>query len=176
MRLWRCQICGGPNTGREKPKSCLYCGAHESYIVLHEEYHDRLIKVEGLSEVSRENLEETLGLEVDNIKFYTCASKKSNGGTKLFKDLTLNETTHSMVICKALGIPRPAISDDDVCSVDFHENLIEALRRENRAINRYEKFLSEATEPRVQEIFRALVEIESDHLSLSREHMKLHEA
>jgi rubrerythrin len=176
MRLWRCQICGGPYTGEEKPQTCQFCGAHENYIVLQGEYTDRLIKVEGLTDVSRENLEETLALEVDNIKFYTCAAKKTDDGSSLFKGLSLNETAHSMVVCKALGIPRPAIEDVDVCSGDFHKDLIEAHSREHRAINRYEQFLSEAIEPRVQEIFRALVEIESDHIALAKEHMKLHEA
>jgi rubrerythrin len=37
---------------------------------------------------------------------------------------------------------------------------------ETNAIKKYKKFLNEATEQRVKDIFQALVEIEQDHLDM----------
>lgn len=174
MKLWRCQICGDPYLGEERPKNCPFCGAHERYMVLQEDFQNRIGKVEGLSEVSRKNLESALELEIDNTQFYACASKKcrEDEAKNLFKALSKVESEHASVLCKALGIKKPAIDESDKCSGDFQENLRESHRREERASRKYGKFLSEAEEPRVQEIFSALIAIESDHLSLSEERMK----
>jgi rubrerythrin len=172
VRLWRCQFCGGPVKSVERPGSCPWCGAHEDYMVLHEAYVDRLNKIEDLTLVSRNNLLATLELEIDNIQFYNCASKKTEDELDTFKKLSLNETMHAMVVCKALGIPRPAIEDSDLCYDDFRDNLVEAHGSEHRAIAKYSRFLAEATEPKVVEIFSALLEIESDHLAMAERLME----
>jgi rubrerythrin len=174
MRLWRCQICGDPYLGEEKPKNCPFCGAHERYMVLQEEFENMIGKVEGLTEASRKNLEAALELEIDNTQFYACASRKSasDEGKNLFKALAKVESEHASLISKALGIEKPTIEDVDICTGDYQKNLRESHRREERAIKHYGKFLSEATEPRVEEIFSAVIAIEADHLSLSEERMK----
>ena len=175
MKLWRCQICGDPYLGEEKPKNCPFCGAHERYLVLQEEFIDRIGKVKELTEASKKNLESALELEISNTKFYACASKKSEAdeGKNLFKALSKIESEHAAIICKALGIPKPLIEDaEDLCTGDYQKNLRESHRREERATKHYGKFLSEAVEPRVQEIFSAVIAIEADHLSLSEERMK----
>ncbi|RMF91218.1 MAG: ferritin [Methanobacteriota archaeon] len=174
MKLWRCQICGDPYLGEERPKNCPFCGAHERYMVLQSDFDNRIGKVEGLSETSKANLEAALELEIDNTRFYACAARKSaeDEARNLFKTLSKIESEHASVISKALGIPKPPIEEADICTGDYQKNLAESHRREERAIRRYGQFLSEAEEPRVQEIFSALVAIESDHLSLSEERMR----
>ncbi|MFQ5801234.1 MAG: ferritin family protein [Candidatus Hydrothermarchaeales archaeon] len=174
MKLWRCQICGDPYLGEKKPKNCPFCGAHERHMVLQEDFVDRIGKVEGLSETSKKNLEEALNLEIDNTQFYACAARKSetDEAKNLFKALSKIESEHASLVCKALGIEKPAIEEVDICSGDYQENLKESHKREERAIKAYGRHLSEATEPRVQEIFSALIAIESDHLSLSEERME----
>jgi len=174
LKLWRCQICGDPYLGEEKPANCPFCGAHERFMVLQSEFDNRIGRVEGLTPVSKKNLEDALKLEIDNTQFYTCASGKSatDEAKNLFKALSKVESEHASVISKALGIKKPPIEEVDNCTGDYQENLAESHRREERAIKHYGKFLSEATEPRVQEIFSAIVAIESDHLSLSEERMK----
>jgi rubrerythrin len=62
--------------------------------------------------------------------------------------------------------------DTDECSADDMDNLKESHAREDRAIHKYAEFLSQATEPRVVEIFSAIIAVESDHLSLSEERMR----
>jgi rubrerythrin len=174
LKLWRCQICGDPYLGEKKPSNCPFCGAHERLLVLQKDYVDRIGRVAGLTETSKKNLEAALKLELDNTQFYSCASKKSKNdeGKNLFKALSKIESEHASVICKALGIKKPAIGEADICADDYQKNLRESHNREARATRNYGRFLSEATEPRVQEIFSALIAIEADHLSLSEERMK----
>ena len=174
MKLWRCQICGDPYLGEEKPVNCPFCGAHERSMVLQEEFENNVGAVEGLTVKSRDNLGAALELEIDNTKFYTCASRKANSdeAKNLFKILAKVESEHASLLSKALGIKKPLIEEADICGGDYKENLGESHRREERAIKKYGQFLSEATESRVIEIFSALVSIESDHLSLSEERLK----
>ncbi len=174
MKLWRCQICGDPYLGEEKPRNCPFCGAHERSLVLQGDYENRIGKVEGLTDVSKKNLEAALKLEINNTQFYACASKKSkeDEAKNLFKALSKIESEHASLISKALGITKPPIEEADICGADYKKNLQESHRREERAIKNYGRFLSEAAEPRAQEIFSALVSIESDHLSLSEERLR----
>jgi rubrerythrin len=175
MKLWRCIICGDPYLGEERPKNCPFCGAHERYLVAQEDFEDRTGKVTDLTEVSKKNLEAALQLEISNTEFYACASKKAQTDEmkNLFKALSKVESEHASVLCKALGIKKPQVNTDtDECSTKDIDNLKESHMREDRAIHKYAEFLSQATEPRVIEIFSAIIAIESDHLSLSEERMK----
>ncbi len=175
MKLWRCQICGDPYLGEEKPKNCPFCGAHERLLVLQEDYENRVGKIEGLSATSKKNFESALELEISNTKFYACAAKmsKEDEAKNLFKALSKIESEHASVISKALGIKKPAIEEETgMCTGNYADNLKESHNREERAIKHYGKFLSEATEARAQEIFSALISIEGDHLSLSEERLK----
>ncbi|MBU2559832.1 ferritin-like domain-containing protein [archaeon] len=174
MELYRCEICGDPYLGEEKPKNCPFCGAHERYLVTQNDFIDSTGVVQDLTETSKENLEAALKLEVGNAEFYVCASRKAETDEmkNLFKALSKVESEHASVLCKALGTKKPPISTDyDECSTKDIDNLKESHIREDRAIHKYAKFLSEATEPRVIEIFSAIIAVESDHLSLSEERM-----
>ncbi len=174
MKLWRCQICGDPYLGEQKPVNCPFCGAHERLMVLQGDFENRIGAIPDLTDTTRKNLEAALELEIANTQFYACAARKSetDEAKNLFKVLSKVESEHASVLCKALGIKKPAIEEADICGGDFQKNLAESHRREERAIKHYGKFLSEATESRGQEIFAALVAIESDHLSLSDERLK----
>ena len=106
MKLWRCQICGDPYLGEEKPKNCPFCGAHERYMVTQEDFVDRIGAVPDLTEASKENLEAALSLEISNTEFYLCASRKAETDEmkSLFKILSKVESEHADLLCKALGI------------------------------------------------------------------------
>jgi len=54
-----------------------------------------------------------------------------------------------------------------MCSDMNLDNLEESNQRETNAIRHYTRFLGEATEDRIKEIFIAIIEIEKDHLSLT---------
>jgi rubrerythrin len=174
MKLWRCQICGDPYLGEEKPKNCPFCGAGERHLVAQEDFVDRIGVVHGLTDISKANLEAAISLEISNTEFYDCASRKAETDEmkSMFKALKKVESEHADLLCKALGVKKPSISSDyDECSTKDLDNLKESHMREDRAIHKYAEFLSQATEPRVIEIFSAIIAVESDHLSLSEERM-----
>ena len=171
MKVYRCRICGEVYIGEEKPKSCPFCGAHENYFVLAEEWS--LIEAANLSDISRENLKKALDLEIDNTNFYKAVSERSKEDVyvqSMFKGLSKVEREHASTICKHLEIQKP---DSDVGSdkaVDSdEENIKEANRRERRAVKFYGEASSQAPEPEMKEFFKALMQIESDHIELTEQ-------
>jgi rubrerythrin len=174
MRVYRCLICGDAYVGYEKPTNCPFCGAHEEYLVEAAKWEDRNKGV-SLTEISKKNLEKALELEMSNSAFYRCAAENATDIVvqAMFKALAKIEAEHASTICKVLGIPKPDISKVQVhCSKNDIENLKESTERETRASNFYAKAGEEATEPRVKELFMALVEIEKDHLDLDHQQLE----
>ncbi len=173
MQLWRCQICGDPYLGEEKPKNCPFCGAHERYMVNQADFDNRTGEIPDLTDVTKNNMEAALQLEISNTRFYDCASRRAqtDEAKNLFKALKKVESEHADLLCKALGIKKPPIEEYDECSSKDLDNMKESHMREDRAIHKYAEFLSQATEPRAIEIFSAIIAVESDHLSLSEERM-----
>ena len=167
VQVFRCMICGDPCIGFERPTNCPFCGAHEKYLIPSEDWRDTN-KVE-LTEDSKKNLEASLELEISNAEFYLCVSRTSRSEeiSAMFKALSRVEAEHASTISKVLRTERPVIEFRKVlCSTDDKATLEEADRRENRAVKLYSEFLRQATEPRVRELFTALIEIESDHIDL----------
>jgi len=123
-----------------------------------------------LTEISRKNLVFTYDLEIKASRIYHCIRKKTTDEFILgmFKAISKVELEHAELVGKLIG------SDADchipiqkeLCSADRGESLEKTRLLETNAIKHYQKFLQEATEPRVQDIFRALIEVEQDHLNL----------
>jgi rubrerythrin len=173
MKVFRCKICGDPYLGEEPPSNCPFCGAHSQYIVLANLWDEPLI-VE-ISEDSRKSLLSALQLEIDNIRFYKCAAEMTENreGKQMFRALAKIESEHASLIANLLNIEKPTVTLDKIaCYPTYNENLIDAKSREERAVKEYSKFFKEASEPRVKEIFQALVQIERDHLNLAGERLK----
>lgn len=169
MKLYRCEICGDPYLGEHSPANCPFCGAPGRYMVLQKNYTNQVGKIDNLSEVSRKNLEATLNLEVNATKTYLCAMNKSNDDEikNLFKALSKNEIEHVSLISKALGVQKPPTDPQpQSCKESEPENLSLTARLEENAMKLYGKFLSEAVESRVQDIFTALIDVESEHLKI----------
>ncbi|MFH1126501.1 MAG: ferritin family protein [archaeon] len=167
VKVFRCKICGEGYIGDTVPTHCPFCGAHKNNIVVASAW--KWPKVQ-LTDVSRRNLEEAVGLEISNSEFYFCAAKKADneGDQTMFKRLAKIEREHADTVSKLLGTKGPDISTSkDICNDENSDNLKESNERERNAIAHYTKFLSEATEERVKEVFTAIIEIEKDHLSLT---------
>lgn len=167
LKVFKCKICQEGYLGDAPPTHCPFCGAHQQYLI---EAKDFDLPEYTLSEVSRKNLEAALELEVSNAEFYFCAAARADNvaDATMFKRLGKVESEHASTIAKELKISSPDISRDvDTCSDGNTPNLKESHERESRAIGHYTKFLSEATEDRIKEVFTAIVEIEKDHLSLT---------
>lgn len=172
MKVYRCRVCGEVYLGAEKPKSCPFCGAHESYFVLAKEW--RLLHAETLSDITKGYLKKALDIEIDNTNFYKAASKKTNDVlvSSMFKGLSKVEREHASTISKHLQIKMPnsevgldkAVDDDKA-------NIEETLRREQRAVKAYGEAFKEVPEKEIKELFKALMEIESDHILLSKQEL-----
>ena len=168
-RLWRCRICNELYIGYERPTNCPFCGAHQEYIIPAEQwkYADDIV----LSPGSRKNMEEALKIEISNASFYLCVSRASKDTfiQGMFKALSKIETEHAHLHARILKAQKPDIDFDmKLCTAIDLNSVKESLQREIDAVAHYGKFLGEAIEPRLKEVFKALVEIEGDHIALDR--------
>jgi len=168
MKVYRCNVCGEVYIGEEKPKSCPFCGAHESYFVLAEKW--KLLKSQTLSDITKENLKKALDLEIDNTNFYKAVSEKSKDVyiSSMFKGLSKVEREHASTICKHLEIQKPDLNvgSDKAVNSD-QENIKEANRRERSAVKFYGEIMKQVTEKEIKDFFNALMQIESDHIVLT---------
>jgi len=171
VALWRCLICGDAYVGDEPPANCPFCGAHRKYIT---EAKKAVVNYDlQLNEVDKANAEHALEVEVSNASFYFCAAEKTDDaeGKLLFKALAKVEAEHASIWKKILKLSA-ILQKKEECMDANKENLQESNRRETRAIGFYRKAAAEATNPRIKQIFTALVEVETDHLQLSEERLK----
>lgn len=171
VKLWRCEICGDPYIGEEAPANCPFCGAKKKYIKLAKE-----AKVNfdlKLTEKDIANAEHALEVEVSNSTFYFCAAAKTDDaeGKLLFKALGKVEGEHASIWKKILKLDKVPQGNDQ-CHLKNKENLEDSHARETRAIGFYSQAASESADPRMKQIFEALVEVETDHLHLSEERLK----
>ena len=170
VKLWRCEICGDPYIGENPPDNCPFCGAHKKYIKeANAAEVDFDVDLEGKD---RENAERALQVEVSNAAFYFCAAKNTNDaeGKLLFKILGKVEAEHASIWRKILKMEEIPEGNDS-CQNENMENLKESHQRETRAIDFYKKAAQESENPRLKQIFEALVEVEEDHLQLSEERL-----
>lgn len=169
--VYRCKVCGESYLMNTRPSHCPFCGAHERWLVKAVDYVEP--ELPELTALSRKNLEFTYGLEVKASEIYHCIRKKTTDSfiLAMFKAISKIELEHAELVGKLLG-------KDPGCEIPFREALCTADRQESlhktelleaAAIGHYEKFLQEATEPKVKDIFQALIEVEKDHLALVKE-------
>ena len=175
VKVFRCRICGDPYIGTEVPTQCPFCGASQRFFIEAGDWNPDEFNV-NLSELSRKNLEAALQLELDNAAFYDCAKNAAEKADDYysfskFKALMKVEREHASAISKFLKISRPEL-EKQVCSTTASSNTQEGWEREDRAIKAYAKFRDEAPEPRLNEFFGELVEIETDHLDLHAEYLQ----
>lgn len=169
VQVFRCKICGEAYVGNSKPTHCPYCGAPVKWLVDAKEYKEP--EIPELTEISRKNLEFTYNLEVNAAKIYHCMRKRSKDEfiVGMMKSLSKVELEHAEVVGKLIG-KDPGCEIDlnkDLCTEDREESLKKTAELETDAIDHYKKFLEEATEQRVKDIFEALIAVEQDHLDLT---------
>jgi len=82
------------------------------------------------------------------------------------------ESEHASVWKKILKLDTIDFPKYDKCATEYKPNLEESHSREERAIKFYGQAAAEAKSPRVKEIFKAFLEVETDHLYLSEERLK----
>ncbi len=166
MRPFRCQICGETYMGSSHPDRCPFCGAAGQNLKAAAEWID----YDGLSvsAKSKELIEKALGLEIENAAFYkACANAAETQITvSIFKRLGKQELEHAEVFADLIGVEEPELILPEVSGSD-EEKFVKAHHMEQEAIKFYLQAAKEAVEPRVQEVFRAISEIESEHMIVS---------
>ena len=169
-----CKICGEAYIGEEAPSRCPFCGAYKKYFVESTKYDDTGAWDVELNEKDKANAEKALEVEISNNIFYKCASGKvpELDGQKLFKILAKVEGEHAAVWKKILKLDKVDFPKYDKCAAEYNPNLEESHSREDRAIKFYGQAAAEAKNSRVKEIFKAFVEVETDHLHLSEARLK----
>ncbi len=173
MTIFRCRICGEAYLLVHKSSNCPVCGAHERWLVTASSYGEP--EIPELTEVSRKNLQFTYDLEINAARVYHCIRNKTRDEFILgmFKAISKVELEHAELVGKLIGrdpgcdIP----FSDELCTEDRSESLDKTKLLETEAINHYTRFLREATEDRVIDIFQALIEVENDHLALVKENL-----
>src|SRR3989344_8801831 len=168
MKVYVCRICGEVYIGDEIPPSCPFCGVAKKFMVLAHIWKDEN-DVE-LTDISRKNLEVSLKLEISNTKFYNCIETTSSNSeiAKMFKGLRKVENEHASVFRKLLK-PEKDPEVEEVCVDEAIVSLKDSKAREERAINLYAQAAQEATDPRIKEVFLAIMKAEKDHLILAEE-------
>ena len=166
-KLYKCQICGDPYLGDYAPINCPYCGAKQHHFVDAHDYVNKFEQEHNFTAEEKDFFKAALDIEVGNASFYKAASESSTKDFHrwLFKTLMKVEYEHASIFSKHLNITKPPLFDVDA-RADGEANVQESHRREQIAIESYQKFADSATTPRAKEVFDALVEIEKDHLGL----------
>lgn len=169
-KAYRCRICGEVYLGTDRPKECPYCGAHIEYLKSLKNEEFTRLEPDQWTDKSLDNVKRAIELEVDNAKFYYCSAEKTDdeNDAEIFERLGEIEEQHAKALADTAGIPREDVPSTDECSQKAKENYRDSHEREQRAIKSYGKFAREAEEPEAEKFFRALVEIETDHLKLSK--------
>lgn len=173
MEITRCRICGEVYYGNHL-SHCPYCGAHGVYLVQIAEWKDENAGVE-LTETERTNLETTRQLEYENTRFYRAAIKnaKTEEMAGYFKYLAKIENEHYNVAVKILGTQKDlSIFDPSEGMGSDIKNLEHSKEKEEHAAKLYETFIPNSNSERIKLFFKALSEIESDHVMLDEEEIK----
>ncbi len=168
MKIYTCKICGEVYIGNDIPPSCPFCGVANKFLQLAHIWKDEN-NIE-LTDASKKNIEKALEIELSNTAFYRCAyNTLSNIEVGLmFKGLSKVEREHASVFRKILK-PDSDPEVNEKCEDNTEKCLEESLAREKKAVEFYTKALSEATEPRLKEVFEAIMNTEKDHIELDQE-------
>jgi len=169
VNVYVCKIGGEAYIGEDAPSRCPFCGAFKKHFVEAKDYDDTGAWDVELNEKDKANVERALEVEISNTIFYKCSSSKTPEleGQKLFKILSKVENEHASVWKKILKLDKIDLPKYDKCATEYRPNLEESHSREDRAIKFYGQAAAEAKNARVKEIFKAFLEVETDHLHLS---------
>lgn len=163
LHPYRCEICGETYVGSHPAERCPFCGAAGKHLLPAAEWK-RWGKIE-MSEQSYQDCQKALELEMNNYAYYKCAMNKAKSQVieTIFKRFMKQEMEHAETFAKAMGIDLPA-EPQVACSDDDSTNMLESNKHESIAIQFYIEAAQRAPELRIEQIFRAIAEVENEHL------------
>lgn len=166
MKPWRCLVCGETYLGEKLPDRCPFCGASGDKLVPAAQWVGY-----GLVEMDPETYElcrTALGLEVSNMSFYRCCAAKAQHqfNEAIFKRLMKQELEHAELFARLMGTSLPE-STAESCPDEDAEKFAKAHVRERHAIGFYLDAATKSKVSSVKDAFRAVADIETEHLQLS---------
>jgi len=173
-RILRCRICGEVYFGKH-PSHCPFCGVHQKFLISITAWREENKNQNIEDENDKKILTEAIGLEYSNTRLYIAASKNAQREdvAGYFKYLSKVELEHYEVFTKLLSVPMDeTIKSPSQSKGGDLENLKESSVREARAQGLYTRFARDTKNPRLKEVFRAISEVEGDHLKLDRIEIK----
>ncbi len=171
VKLFVCQICGEPYLGASID-DCPFCGAPEKYINTIEDY-SKLWDVE-LTPQEKSDMKETLDLEVNAAAYYKKVSKANEKYSKmdrLFKQFARVEEEHAEVAAKFLGEEEPELKGEDTKGSP-QKDLERTKELEEAAVEKYQRFLKNASNPKVKKFYEALIHAEQGHSQIASEDLQ----
>jgi len=172
VNLYVCKICGEPYISGDAPDDCPFCGAPKNYIKSAEEYQE-LWKT-GLTDQEKNDMQETLDLEVNATAYYTDVTntnKKYSKQNRLFKQLARVEQEHAEIATKFLGIELPKFKGE-TSKGSFERDLERTKELEQSAITKYQHFLKNATNSNVKNFYTALIHAEQGHEEIAGKELR----
>lgn len=172
MKTFICEICGDAYLGTTAPSKCPFCGADKNYIKLGNEASPMFKRAGDISDQSRENLMETLDLEMKANAIYLCMAGKADSYEieKMYKRLAKVELEHAVIVTRFLEIQMPQ-SLVEQCSDEDVENFKKTIQLEEHASGLYLKFAKEADEQKIKIFFTALAKVENEHIELIKNYL-----
>lgn len=167
LNLFKCNLCSEIIIAEHKSSTCPFCGAHDEHIVQAKDWEDKN-NIDNISNNSKENLEKTIKIEIEKIKFYKCAMSYSSDkrNKSIFQGLAKIGLEHIFFISKILKKAKADVVIQDTCFQLDDENVKKALKYEEKAKEFYTKAYNQANEQRIKEIFFSFIEIETDYIEL----------
>ncbi|MDY0341272.1 MAG: hypothetical protein RBS17_08670 [Coriobacteriia bacterium] len=168
LRIYRCRICGEAYLGYSAPENCPFCGAHAEFLETPDVYSPEIDDVQ-LTEAERADLESSIVLETGNCRFYLgMAQRKDNDALRsTYKRLAKVEAEHCEVFCNILKVDKPAdLMVPGETTGSWASDIEDSLVRENRASDLYRTFAGRATNERLKEVWSAISDVETDHITL----------
>ncbi|MFZ2153674.1 MAG: ferritin family protein [Candidatus Moraniibacteriota bacterium] len=167
MKTYICEICGDAYIGADKPSQCPFCGAGKAFIKDGAEAKPVVNETIQINQKDRENLRQTLSLEMDAVAIYQCmASKAGSYEIKaMYKRLAKVELEHATIVTKILKIEKPEVVGVS-CSDNEIDNFNETIKLEDNATNLYSQFAKEAEDSSLKKFFGALSLVEREHIDL----------
>ena len=167
MNIYICEICGDAYIGEERPTDCPFCGARNNFIKNADEANPIVAEKIEISEISKNNLMETLALETKANAMYLCMAGKAEVYKikAMYKRLAKVELEHAVIATKLLGIAMPE-AKTETCADETQENFQKTIELEDHAVELYKKFTLEAVEPNIRKFFGALSQVEAGHIEL----------
>jgi rubrerythrin len=167
MKTYICEVCGDAYLGDAKPKNCPFCGTDEVYIKDGNEA-DPIVNGEyKIDEITKKNLETTLALELNATALYICMAGKAKTYEikAMYKRLSKVEKEHASIARKILKLDSMEVPERN-CDEEMEENFKKTIVSEKNAVSLYDKFSDEASEPRIKILFKAIANVEREHINL----------